>query len=384
MKEEKYNKVKKYDEDGNELAIRFGLGGIKAVGIGIMEEMVKNRNKEGKFKDIYDFSARLGIKIVSNKSVEALSKAGAFDNIHKNRNQIFESCEIICKYSAAKETEKNSNQMSLFGLGSAIKDEKPALKDVKDWIKQERLQKEFEAFGFFINEHPIDDFSDKLQKRGITFSDELDGLEIEDGDIIKLSGVVAYSRHRSGPKGRYAYLFLSDPMGIFETSIFDEELITNSRDLMADGRNLAIEALVRKDEGGTRLLIRSIEALEDFIKNTPEGASKKKKSRRNNGWKREETTEETDYYDQIFQKRIEELKNKESLPEVVIEIANRDAILNIKSFLSQKLLPQNIEIPNFTRVFLVSEGVKIELPNKYLVDKNDVEKIVLIAGCKII
>ena len=45
MKEEKYTKVKKYDEDGKELAIRFGLGGIKAVGIGIMEEMIRNRNK---------------------------------------------------------------------------------------------------------------------------------------------------------------------------------------------------------------------------------------------------------------------------------------------------------------------------------------------------
>ena len=383
MKEEKYTKVKKYDENGNELAIRFGLGGIKAVGIGIMEEMVKNRNKDGAFKDIYDFSSRLGTKIVSKKSVEALSKAGAFDNIQKNRNQIFESCETICKYSAYKEIEKNSNQMSLFGAGSAIKEEKPALKDVKDWNKQERLQKEFEAFGFFIKEHPIDDFSDRLQKRGITFSDELDGLEIDDGDIIKLSGVVAYSRHRSGPKGRYAYLFLSDPMGIFETSIFDEELITNSRDLMADGKNLVIETLVRKDEGGTRLLVKSIEALEEFIKNTKEGTAKKRKSRKNNGWKREETNEDNGY-DQIFQKRLEELKNKESLPEVLIEIANREAILNIKSFLSQKILPQNIEIPNFTKVFLVSEGMKIEVPNKYLIDKNDLEKINLIAGCKIL
>ena len=383
MKEEKYTKVKKYDEDGKELAIRFGLGGIKAVGIGIMEEMIRNRNKDSTFKDIYDFSARLGTKIISKKSLEALSKAGAFDNIHKNRNQIFESCEIICKYSGFKEIEKNSNQMSLFGVGSAVKEEKPALKDVKDWNKQERLQKEFEAFGFFINEHPIDDFSDKLQKRGITFSDELDGLEIEDGDIIKLSGVVAYSRHRSGSKGRYAYLFLSDPRGIFETSIFDEELITNSRDLMGDGNNLVIEALVRKDEGGTRLLVRSIEALEKFIKNTKEGTPKKRKSRKNNGWKREETIEDSSY-DQAFQRKIEELKNKESISEIIIEIANRDTILNVKSFLSQKLLPQNIDIANVTRVFLVSEGLKIELPNKYLIDKNDLERINKILGCKII
>jgi DNA polymerase III alpha subunit len=382
MKVEKYQNVKKYDHNGKELGIRFGLGGIKAVGIGIMEDLVENRQQDGEFKDIYDFASRLGTKIVSKKSIEALSKSGSFDNIHPSRNQIVESCEILCKYAASEEVEKKSNQMSLFGTGGKIDDKKPALKTVDDWNKEERLQNEFRAFGFFVGEHPIDDFAEKLQKRGITFSDELDSYEIDDGDTIKLAGVVAYSRHRSGPKGRYAYLILSDPVGIFETSIFDEELITNSRDLMADGNNLVVETLVRKDEGGTRLLVRSMMALDDFIKITKEGSPKKKKSRRG-GWKRDDKNED-DSYAILVERRNQELRNKESIPEVTIDLAGRDAVLNIKGFLSQKALPENLSIPNVTKVFLICDGARIELPNGYLIDKNDVEKINLIAGCKVI
>ena len=106
--------VKKYDIEGRELAIRFGLGGIKAVGVGMVEEMIKNRDKNGGFQDIYDFASKAGSKAVNKKSLEALAKSGAFDSIHQIRNQIVESVDIICKYATAKDEEKNSNQMSLF------------------------------------------------------------------------------------------------------------------------------------------------------------------------------------------------------------------------------------------------------------------------------
>ena len=102
--------VKKHNESGQELCIRFGLGAIKAVGVAAMSKLTENREKEGKFTDIYDFAAKAGAKILNKKSVEALSKAGAFDNIHQNRQQILQSCETICKYAHTKEEEKNSNQ----------------------------------------------------------------------------------------------------------------------------------------------------------------------------------------------------------------------------------------------------------------------------------
>lgn len=384
--------VKKFNENNQELAIRFGLGAIKAVGVGAMESLVDVRSKHNQdFQDIYDFSSKAGSKILNKKSVEALAKAGAFDSIHQNRNQIFESCDIICKYGISKEQEDNSSQMSLFGGSSLVQIENPSLKQVDDWTKDEKLQKEFEAFGFFVNEHPLDDYLLDLKKRGVISSEILNEDIVSDNSIIKIAGVVAYSRHRSGPKGRYAYLILSDPIGIFETSIFDENLITDSRDLMESGQSLVLVLLVRKDDGGTRLLVREIIKLEDFIKdNSPkkeefmdiktlpkrDGNFDWASKNRQNSPKDDKVVLEIEY-----KRKIEELKNKSFFKEVVVDISDRNAIFNIKSLLSQKLAPEGLE--NVTRVYITSGDTKIELSDKYIIGEQDCEKISLIPGASI-
>ncbi len=387
--------VRKYNQNGEELAIRFGLGGIKAVGISMIEEMIKNRQQnDNQFKDIYDFAANAGTKAVNKKSLEALAKSGSFDLIHPNRNQIVESVEIICKYSSAKEEEKNSNQMSLFDAAQ-INEENPALKIVENWGKEKKLQEEFKAFGFFLNEHPIDDFLESLGRRGVLSSEDLE--DIDDNNIIKLAGVVAYSKHKSGPKGRYAYLTLSDPFGIYETSIFDEALITAHRDAMGDGNSLVVECLVRKDQGGSRLLVKTIARLEDFIKhNQPKKDVykdiKQQKKRGEFDWKKR-NQEKTDVgndsvvRDLEYKRKIDELKNKQIIKQISILIKDRQNILKLKSFLSQKLAPEDFE--EFSKVCFViqnqeEEPIKINLNNKYLITKEDIEKIRLITEVKTI
>lgn len=380
--------VKKYDSTGQELAIRFGLGGIKAVGVGMVEDMIKNREKYGGFQDIYDFASKAGSKAINKKALEALAKSGAFDSIHKIRNQIVESVEVICKYASAQEEEKNSNQMSLFGA-SQINEEKPALKQVEDWESEKKLQEEFKAFGFFLNEHPIDSFVEAIGKRGIISSEDLE--EINDGNIIKLAGVVAYSKHKSGPKGRYAYLTLSDPFGIYETAIFDEGLITIHRDLMADGNSLVVECLVKKDQGGSRLLVKSIEKLEDFIKsNSPKKEIYKnirQQEKREFDWKKRNKEngggikQDSVVKDMEFQRKIDELKNKKIIEQVSIRVDNRQAVLKLKSFLSQRLAPEDFD--KFSKVYFLigtqETSTKIAVEGKYLLDENDLSKIKNIA-----
>ena len=202
-------------------AIRFGLGAIKAVGLGIMEAAVTERNSRGKFKDVHDFAARMDAKAVSKKSIEALAKSGSLDSISNNRRQIFESFEMIVAFANQKKDEASSNQMSMFGALLDEKNSKPELKKVEDWSKEERLQKEFDAFGFFLNEHPLDDHLLELKKRGVVFSDKIEKDELQDSNLIKMAGVIAGSKHRSGPRGRFAYMTISDPLGIFEAMIFD-------------------------------------------------------------------------------------------------------------------------------------------------------------------
>ncbi len=260
--------VKKFNHNGQELAIRFGLGAIKAVGLKMIDEICQNRDQEGEFEDIYDFSSRAGAKFINKKSIEALAKSGAFANIHSNRRQIFESQEILSKFASQQEQEKSNPQMSLFGSEIGLEDKKPDLVQCDDWQKKDKLEKEFEAFGFFPNEHPTEDFVDDLQKRGVLTSEFLE-LEAKNDQIIKLFGSVAYSKHKSSAKGRYSYLTMSDPCGIYEASIFDDDLITKSRDIMADGTNLVLEVLIRKDDGGIRILVKNITELAEFIKHIP-------------------------------------------------------------------------------------------------------------------
>lgn len=248
-------------------AIRFALGAIKAVGIRAMEELVKERNSGGKFKDIYHLAERIEPRLINKKSIEALSKAGAFDKIHNNRRQIAESFEVISAYSAEQNLAKTSNQMTFFG-GGIVENKKPQLKKVADWEEEEKLRHEFTAFGFFPKQHPLDRVKEDLQKRGVIFSSRLDREDLKDGDIVKMAGVVTASRHRSGGRGRFAYVYLSDTDGVYETTIFDEGIITNARDLINDGSQIVVENLLKIDEGGVRNLVKKITSLDDFLKNT--------------------------------------------------------------------------------------------------------------------
>lgn len=387
-------------EPAHKFAIRFGLGAIKAVGFGMMENAIKVREEGGKFKDIYDFAERLDPRSVNKKSIEALAKAGAFDKLNPNRRQISESFDTLSSYSAQQSEAASSNQMSLFG-GLPEANKKPELKKVENWNRIERLQKEFEAFGFFLNEHPIDEFISDLKKRGTIFSDKLERDELQDNNLVKMAGVIAGSKHRSGPRGRFAYLTVSDPLGIFEAMIFDEALITNARDLLADGSMIVLECLIRKDDGGIRILVRDVKKLEDFIRITPaknedfedikqqparreynRGGGGDSNSWKNNSEKKTYEKKPAASVDNSHQDKIEALKAKKVFSAVQIILKERDAVIGVKSLLSQRVAPKDFE--KFTRVyFVVMRGgkvTKVELSEKYLLDNADVLRMRAIGG----
>lgn len=376
-------------ENNQKFAIRFGLGAIKAVGLGMMEATIAERAKNSQFLDIYDFASRADPRSVNKKSIEALAKAGAFDSLHKNRRQISESFETLSAYSISKNNEASSSQMSLFGsLPEANK--KPELKKISDWDKSERLQKEFEAFGFFLNEHPLDDKVSELKKRGVIFSDKLERDDLTDGDIIKMAGVVAGSKHRSSSRGRFAYLTISDVFGIFEAMIFDEGLITSARDLLVDGNIIALECLIRKDDGGVRISVREVKKLEEFIKTTKARAEdfediqkSRQNFRQNSKWQNRSSKQNQDQeaktqdYSPAPPKEI-----KKVLTEVEITIKNRREIFALKALLSGLRafigFKDSGSIQTTRVYFLVIRGnktFKIELAEKYLINEADLARL---------
>ncbi len=361
-------------------AIRFGLGAIKAVGFGMMENVIKERVANGTFKDVYDFAERLDPRSINKKSIEALAKSGSFDSLHKNRCQISESFEMLSAYSTQKKEEASSNQMSLFS-GLPEGNSKPELKKVSDWNKAGRLQKEFEAFGFFLNEHPLDDHISDLKKRGAIFSDKLERDELIDGNLVKMAGVIAASKHRSGPRGRFAYLSISDPFGIFEAMIFDEALITSVRDILVDGTAVALECLIRKDEGGVRILVRDVKKMDDFIRNTQAQEKDfediKKQPARSNYKNRDSNRDNKFNRESSAPIILSPIVEKKIFSAIEIEIKTLDSLPVIKALLSRVQTEDGSK--KSSKVFFViqqNEKIsKVELPQKYLFGEAEVLKI---------
>jgi DNA polymerase III alpha subunit len=379
------------EQNSEKFAIRFGLGAIKAVGFNMMENAVAERKKNGKFKDVYDFAERLDPRSINKKSIEALAKSGAFDSIHKSRCQVAESFDILSSYAVQKKEAASSNQMSLFGAEE--QNQKPELKKVLDWNKVGRLQKEFEAFGFFLNEHPLDDYVSELKKRGAIFSDKLERDELEDGNLVKMPGVIAGSKHRSGGRGRFAYLTVSDPFGIFEAMIFDEALITSARDILVDGSVVVLECLIRKDEGGVRILVRDVKKLDDFLQNvTPREKDfediQKQFSRSNNNrtnYNREAPRKSEN--PKLVEKSaplVAATIEKKIISKVEILIEDRTALLSIKSLLTNRIAVEQNEKSTqvFFSIFQNENISKIELPQKFLLDENDILRFRNISGIK--
>lgn len=343
-------------ESSIQYGIRFGLGAIKAVGIQMMEDVIIERKNNGNFKDIYDFAKRLDVRYINKKSIEALAKSGSVDSINPNRKQIFESVDIISSFAVEAKEEANSNQMNLFG-SITDSDSRPALKNVSDWSKKQRLTSEFQAFGYFLNEHPIDNKINELKHRGVVFSLKLEEDELEDNSLIKLAGVVASSKHRSGSRGRFAYLNISDPFGIYEVTIFDEALITANRDLIEDGCEVVIECLYKKDDGGTRIMVKNVYSLDDYIQNNISAKDvyedikiipQRKDNYKNRSQTQNEFTQNNKNPNQQnnkFQNKnsIEkndsnsnEINNIKTISEINIGLNNINAILPLKTILSQK------------------------------------------------
>lgn len=366
-----------------EYAIRFGLGAIKAVGIKMMEKVVEERKENGEFKDIFDFAKRIDPKSVNKKSIEALAKSGSFDSIADNRHQIHESYDLLSAYSAQQHDEANSNQMTFFGELIDEEKSKPQLKNVPDWDKNQRLQKEFEAFGFFLLEHPLDDLLDDLRKRGCVFSEKIEADEFDDGDEVKFAGVIAATKHRSSAKGRFAYGTVSDPFGIYEIMIFDEELITQNRDLLEDGCQVLLSCMVRKDEGGIRILTRGIQKLESFIESVmpedePYEDIKKNKFKKRDPNKQKNNEQNSGGNNNYKPKPKETevvarpvIESDYSL--ITISVSKRESIQALKSFLSIRQAKKDNK--KTAKIFFDIAGQKIELPDQYVIIKSDVPKL---------
>lgn len=168
--------------------VRFGLGGIKGVGEGSVDAIVRERAENGKFKSLYDFIERVPLTSFNRKTLEALALAGAFDGFEGlYREQLMgvnsrgeNVMDTLLRYAAQFQQEKNMQQNSLFGAFGgdlAVEIQKPELPQVARWSSIEKLNTEKSLIGIFLSAHPLDEYEFQVKHLCNISADELSYFE---------------------------------------------------------------------------------------------------------------------------------------------------------------------------------------------------------------
>tara|TARA_B100001250_G_scaffold334454_1_gene300392 strand:+ start:2774 stop:6178 length:3405 start_codon:yes stop_codon:yes gene_type:complete len=212
----------------------YALGAIKNVGYEAISNVIKERERNGEFKNLTDFIKRIDPKDINKLQLEGLVKAGAFDNLNKNRQSIFNSIPNIILKSKNNYENNLANQIDLFADES---DDNYIVK-IKDWDSDSKLSKEFETLGFFMSDHPLNKYKSLFKQYNINSYDSF-----ENDESILNSNVactVLKIQEKKTQKGNsYAIVKFSDLSGVFELFIFSD-IFEMNREILIEGKSLMI------------------------------------------------------------------------------------------------------------------------------------------------
>ena len=245
----------------------YALGGIKAVGYEAISNIVKERILNGKFESIHDFINRVNPKDINKLQLEGLVKAGAFDKLNANRQALYESIPSMISMNKNIFENKSVNQIDLFSEYESAQGD--ILIKTDDWKFEERLSKEFEAVGFFISDHPLNQFTEIFNDYKITdYSSFISKEDLKDANIA--STLLKVQERKTAKGNSYAVLKLTDLSSVFELFIFSDVLELN-REILKEGNSviLTIFKNVSNDENRlTRINVQKIASLKDLF-NSP-------------------------------------------------------------------------------------------------------------------
>jgi DNA polymerase III alpha subunit len=244
------------------LSLLLSFPAIKNVGAAAMAGIVAERRANGPFSDIHDFASRVDASVMNRRQLEYLTMAGVFDSLNPNRRQVYESLDMLIATAQNATVERSSTQVSLFGGEASQSMNRRALKTVEEWKLLEKLNHECSAVGFYLSAHPLTPYEPVFKKLGISPSSRLTE-HFADKFKLKLAGILTSTKMRSSPRGRSAFLNLSDSHGQYEVAVFDEYLLNQHHALLKNGTALMLGIDVRQSERGQRLLVTRIEPLEE-------------------------------------------------------------------------------------------------------------------------
>lgn len=240
--------------------IRFGLGGLKGVGDAAVDTVIAEREKNGPYKDIFDFIKRVLQKNVNKKSLESLAYSGAFDCFTAyHRAQYFytpdnerqSGLERIIAYGQAQQSAAGTAN-TLFGdLSDAMQVQVPKIPNCEPWTLTELLDHEKEVTGMFMSGHPLDHFKFELKHYGITrisdFNEIKDSLSTQSGlgKSMRVAGLVIDVQHRVTKTGKnFGSFVIEDFTGKTEFVLWSEDYI-KFQNYLEKGQNILLTGFFR-------------------------------------------------------------------------------------------------------------------------------------------
>jgi DNA polymerase-3 subunit alpha len=247
-----------FDVDGN--TIHYALAALRGVGRQAVEGIVAARGARP-FGDLADFGRRINPRAVNKRVLESLVAAGAFDAIEPNRARANAAVDALLATAQRTQDDVARGQSELFGgEASAAPIVVPAL---EPWLPAERLQREYDAIGFFLSGHPLDDYAAALKRLRVQSWAEFARAVKGGAGSGRVAGtVVARTERRTKSGSKMGIIGLSDPSGHYEAVLFAEGL-AQYRDLLEPGTAvlLFLTAEVQGDE--VRARIQSVEPLDE-------------------------------------------------------------------------------------------------------------------------
>lgn len=216
--------------------IRFGMAAIKGAGSAAVDEIIKERETNGPFKNIFDFAKRVNSKALNKKTMEALAMAGGFDCFKEHhRRQYLEAVdgdltliEKATKYAQKVQQEEESAQVSLFGgSGGSMDIPLPSVAPMEPFSQLQQLNIEKEVVGLYISGHPLDQYRLEIESFTNANLPELNDLEsLKNKKELKIAGSVSSFAHRTTKNGKpFGTLTLEDYHGGFTFFLFGEDYV---------------------------------------------------------------------------------------------------------------------------------------------------------------
>jgi DNA polymerase-3 subunit alpha len=184
--------------------IRFGLAAVKGLGNAAVDSILLERQKDGNYKNIFDFLNRVNLRTVNKKSIEALAMAGAFESFGIHRAQFFYKLpneeitflEKLLRHISLVQSKQNAMQQSLFGESADMEIADPELPVCEPWSKMEQLNNEKNVIGFYMSGHPLDDYKTGLKHFANFSLDMIEKLSELAGREVRFGGMITSAGHK--------------------------------------------------------------------------------------------------------------------------------------------------------------------------------------------